>query len=117
MSRWERILLAAGLVAVVGVGELLFPGRPFDPVAWNATPHGRARAEMADRIVARESLQGMARAQVVQQLGEPVTDGFESSELVYHLGPERGLFSIDSEWLLVELDANGRVRQTQIVTD
>jgi hypothetical protein len=36
---------------------------------------------------------------------------------VYWLGPERGLVSVDSEWLVVRLRPDGRVGVAQVVTD
>jgi hypothetical protein len=37
--------------------------------------------------------------------------------LVYWTGPERGLMSIDSEWLVMRLDGAGRVAEVSLVTD
>lgn len=61
---------------------------------------------------------GKSRAEVVVLLGEPPpTDYFRQYDMVYWLGAERGWLTIDSEWLVVRLDANKRVSEARIVTD
>jgi len=42
---------------------------------------------------------------------------FPEYELVYWLGPEGGIMGIDSEWLAIDLDENGNLLSTNIVTD
>ena len=37
--------------------------------------------------------------------------------MVYWLGDERGYMSIDSEWLVVRLDGEGKVAEYRIVRD
>ena len=37
--------------------------------------------------------------------------------MVYWLGPERGFMSIDSEWLTLNFDQAGKVRDVDIVRD
>jgi hypothetical protein len=55
---------------------------------------------------------------VVALLGEPRrTRYFRQYDLVYWLGPERGMISIDSEWLVLRLDKRGRVTEERLVTD
>ena len=73
---------------------------------------------MADRLLARGTLLGKSRAEVVAMLGEPPeTEYFREWHLVYRLGPERGLFGIDSEWLVLRIREDGRVAECRIVTD
>jgi outer membrane protein assembly factor BamE (lipoprotein component of BamABCDE complex) len=73
---------------------------------------------MVDDLLARYPLVGMTRAEVVRLLGEPPpAEYFRNFDLVYWLGPERGFASIDSEWLVLQLDPNGRVVQAKVVTD
>jgi hypothetical protein len=51
-------------------------------------------------------------------LGEPPpTSYFRQWDMVYWLGMERGFVSIDSEWLVIRLDQDGRVAESRIVTD
>ena len=73
---------------------------------------------MVDDLIERISLRGRTRAQVVELLGEPPkTEYFNDFDLVYWLGPERGIMSIDSEWLVMKLDQNGLVIERRLVTD
>ena len=121
--RKRRLVVALGAPAVVAgllLWPLWFPGRAFDPNAWrdeNKVQQG-VRLGMADRLTARGTLVGKTRAEVVELLGEPPETGyFADWDLVYWLGPERGYFSIDSEWLVVRLGADGRVVDNRIVRD
>ncbi|MDL0435874.1 hypothetical protein QQB53_08790 [Niallia sp. SS-2023] len=41
----------------------------------------------------------------------------EDDNIVYHLGMERGLVSIDSEWLVIHLDDNRVADKVEVVTD
>jgi hypothetical protein len=76
------------------------------------------RHQMADRLLARRSLIGLSRKEVVAMLVEPPDHGmFREWDLVYLLGPERNLFSIDSEWLVVRPGSNGNVEEARLVHD
>lgn len=51
-------------------------------------------------------------------LGPPSDVGyFRTYDLVYWLGLERGFMRIDSEWLVVRLDATGTATEARIVND
>lgn len=123
-SRGRRRLLIsiatlAVLVALV-VRWRWYPGQAFDPVAWRDEPQveNGVRLDMADRLVARRTLSGMTRAEVIELLGEPTkTAKFGDWDLVYWLGPERMFFSIDSEWLVIRFNADGVVTESHIVRD
>jgi hypothetical protein len=111
-------------VATVMAGAVVWmrqaPGRAFDTSVWQdeASIAKGARLAMADRLLANGLLIGMSRAEVVGQLGEPPpTAYFSDWDLVYWLGPERGYMGIDSEWLVLRLDSDGRVAEQRIVTD
>ena len=76
------------------------------------------RGCIVDDLIRSERLHGRSRAEIVALLGEPPkTDYFRDYDLVYWLGPERGLMSIDSEWLVMRLDSAGRVSEYRLVTD
>ena len=45
------------------------------------------------------------------------TNKWKEWDLVYWLGPERGPFGVDSEWLVIKFDSSGRVQDYQIVRD
>jgi hypothetical protein len=116
-------LILVGIGAVVaGVAVSLYrpSGRAFDRMIWQdeARVAQGVRLEMADRLVAEGELLGRSRAEVVNLLGEPPpTAYFSDWDLVYWLGPERGFFGIDSEWLVLRLDAKGSVADLRVVTD
>jgi hypothetical protein len=85
-------------------------------VDWGDGWHRRHR--MADWMVLTHSLVGLTRSEVVAKLGEPPpTDYFKDWSMVYILGSERGFISIDSEWLVLRIDAGGRVGEVKIVHD
>jgi hypothetical protein len=123
--------LAGGVgVYALAVGTLLF--RPavenyryraaFDPVEWrrNARPNGDwpTRLTMVDDLLERRLLRGATRDSVDRLLGRrDATSYFADWDLVYRLGPERGLLRIDSEWLVVSFGADGRVRDARTVRD
>jgi hypothetical protein len=134
IPRWLRItLIVIGLaVLTVIVGGWLFlrslsplsrcDERRFTPARWNDTTlaFGPAaiRGCVVDDLLRREKLRGRTRAEIVALLGEPPrTDYFRDYDLVYWLGPERGMMSIDSEWLVFRLDSTGRVIEHRLVTD
>ncbi len=73
---------------------------------------------MADRLLSDGALIGLTRAELVGMLGEPPkTNYFSDWDVVYWLGPERGLAGIDSEWLIVRIGEDGRVAEARLVTD
>lgn len=118
--RWAVLALAAMVIAGVAVWRSWYPGCAFDPTAWRdktLIPQG-VRLGMADRLLARGTLRGKTRAQVVEMLGKPPeTEYFREYDLVYWLGPERGFFGIDSEWLVMRIGSEGRVMECRLVTD
>jgi hypothetical protein len=74
---------------------------------------------MVDDVM-QQVLSGKNRQQIEDALGPSLsTHYFKSSgrDLIYHLGPERGWFGIDSEWLLIWLDATGRFHRAKLATD
>ncbi|HEU0043911.1 outer membrane protein assembly factor BamE domain-containing protein [Sphingomonas sp.] len=94
----------------------------FDPQIWAdqaavyAPPYPR-RQMVAD--IRRTHLKaGATRAEVIALLGAPTeTDKFADHDLVYWLGPEEGAISVDSQWLLIDLDAAARVNTVAVATD
>src|SRR5215210_237358 len=110
---------------------LLFLGPPiadrlhrhsFEPAAWQRNSRADflwpARLTMADDLLASRRLDGLDRAAVVRLLG-PAEPGkaFPGWDMVYLLGPQRGLIRIDSEWLAIRFDGAGRVAAAGIVHD
>jgi hypothetical protein len=73
---------------------------------------------MVTSLLEGRTLTGMYRPEVVDLLGPPTpTDKWDGAELIYVLGPEGGLMAIDHEWLLIELDQQGRVSAYRVVSD
>lgn len=76
------------------------------------------RLRMADDLVDRGVLDGCPRTRVEELLGPPdTTPKWRDWNMVYRLGPERSLFSVDSEWLVIRLGAGGLVSEHRILTD
>jgi len=129
--RWVPLVAFAG-AQLLGVGLLVgvFAGTPvvrdyasrmpFDSASWKAENRRDAaglRVRMVDDLLRTHKLVGMSRAQLEGLLGvPPATEYFREYDYVYWLGPERGPFSIDSEWLVVKC-AQGFVVSAIVVTD
>ncbi len=95
----------------------------FDSQAWKASladnqSEDPIRLRMVDDLLRKHRLIGLSRSEVLDFLGQPPpTDKFSDWDLVYWLGPERGLFSIDSEWLVIRFGKNGKVTEAKDVQD
>jgi len=73
---------------------------------------------MVDDLLRLHSFRGMTRDQVTGIIGEPdKTEYFKDWDLVYWLGPERSFMSIDSEWLVLRLDGQKKVKEFRIMRD
>lgn len=126
------LAFAAGIVGfeVYVIGSLLLgPGaegylrrQTFDSQRWIQNDRSDfmwpTRLTMVDDLLAHQPLTGISRDSVEALLGPPdSTPYWKDWDLVYRLGPERGLIRLDSEWLVLRLDANGRVTEYSIVRD
>jgi hypothetical protein len=119
-ARWLAIaaLLLSASCYVVLVAPLPFVASWWHAGEANWSDAYKRRNRMADAFLLTNRLIGMPRAQVVALLGEPPsTEYFKNWNIVYNLGAERGLFAIDSEWLVMRTDSQGRVIQAAIVRD
>lgn len=115
-------LLAILAALMIGYGFLTryLPLRTFDSAVWQEVrgEFSEVRVTMIESLVRGRRLDGLSRAQVLDLLGEP--DGglyFQEWDMVYWLGPQRGLFGIDSEWLVLRIGSDGRVSEYQVVED
>lgn len=132
----RRLLVATlGLAAIglmIGVrGRLtrgLPPGSfalPFDATAWQApdaselvvgddTPRQKMVGDVIERV-----LPGKQRHEVEALLGSSDGEYFTESgrDLLYRLGMQRDVVSLDSEWLLIWLDEAGRFERAAVWTD
>jgi len=128
-----KFALALATLLILGIALLLYiaegglqPELPFDRAEWmNGTDENQMyfpRLRMADDLIDNNTLDGKTRDEVLSMLGEPMmTDVTWSPRdhfgLLYHLGPERGWVSVDSEWLGIKFDTNGTVSECKIVRD
>ena len=113
--------LVGGLLAF-SAGREYVGRREFDAERWrdSAQMYGAdpIRIRMVDDLLHRNDFLGWRREQVVALLGEPRQTGyFTQYELVYWMGPERGILGLDSEWLVFRLDAHGRVGEYRVARD
>lgn len=89
----------------------------FSPEKWQKYEH--ERVYMVDHLLKKYSITDMKKEEVINLLGEPTEGAYfkESNNIVYYLGPERGIISIDSEWLVISFDEQDRVIENKIVRD
>ncbi|MBP9707348.1 MAG: outer membrane protein assembly factor BamE [Oligoflexales bacterium] len=73
---------------------------------------------MADDLIASKLLDGLTKEKVEDLLGKPdKTEYFYGWDFVYWLGDERGVLRIDSEWLMINFNDDGRVSEYTIDRD
>ena len=86
------------------VGALVIRERHrFSREKWLEAPENRTR--IVDDLLANHELVGMTGEEIQALLGDCDNEsGYfqQQDRLVYWLGPERGLMSIDSEWLILD---------------
>ena len=110
-------LFVALLLGVIAIGVTYHYRHTFSTERWLRLPEERTK--IVDDLLEDRSLVGMTEDEIVALLGEHNNDyGYfvEKNRYVYYLGPERGLISIDSEWLLLDF-ADGIVADYYIRTD
>jgi len=123
-KRRSLALLVVGILvaAIAGYWVVYRCPLPFVASWWNVdSVEGttlQTRYRVADYLALTGRLQGMTRPEVVALLGQPAdTDKFRRHSMTYVLGPERGLFRIDDEWLAIDLDPSGKVSSVAVVRD
>ena len=73
---------------------------------------------MVDDLIADKRLDELTSDEVEALLGPgDQTSKWQDWSRVYYLGPERGAFRIDSEWLVIRFGANGRVKEYRRMVD
>lgn len=120
----RAILVVRITVALFGIGYILLSAPlPLISSWWvagesNYFDYLKRRHRIADGLVLSGSLMGKSRHEVEQVLGPPIeTDYFRSWHLVYLLGAERSFISIDSEWLVIQLNELGIVSDARVLAD
>ena len=88
----------------------------FTTEKWLNDPYGRVN--IVDDMLDRYSLVGMSESEINKLLGDETKNAYfkEDDNIVYWLGPERGLVSIDSEWLVITFE-KGTVSKYEILRD
>jgi hypothetical protein len=137
MMGWRKFaIVGAGLTTLLVVADLTF-GLPFlfgyentslgeiasrerfESDTWKKVRESDdpARIRMVDDLLTTHRLVGMSRPQIDALLGVPDrTSNFRAYNYVYWLGPERGLISIDSEWLGIRFE-NGFAVEAKLLRD
>ena len=111
--KFNRIALLGLLGAALGIAR---KGHTFSTEQWLAEP--AERTKIVDDLLENHSPVGMTEEEVLALLGQPSDEMpvTEQDTLCYYLGDERGLISIDSEWLVLSLQ-DGVVSSADITTD
>ena len=111
----KKFLIAVTCLSIlIGIASVAYfwfrPSTNFDAAGWNdKNLPASVRLQMADDLIRTHRLDGMTRGEVIALLGAPPkTPYFNDYEVVYLLGPERGVMRIDSEWLVVKFGRDGR---------
>ena len=110
-------ILAGLILAIIVAGIMYQYQHSFSTSKWERNPDERTK--IVDDLLEDYELIGMRESDIIELLGKDNNDyGYfnEKNRLVYYLGPERGLISIDSEWLILDF-ANGVIVDCYITTD
>ncbi|WP_342488715.1 hypothetical protein MKX67_20875 [Cytobacillus sp. FSL W7-1323] len=88
----------------------------FNEMDWRNNPH--KRVGMIDDLLNTYDLKNRHYNEVIEKLGTPTENTYFKSDnnIVYYLGNERSIISIDSEWLIITFKEN-RVANYELKTD
>ena len=121
-NKWKIVVYI--LLGLIGTYYLVcFAPLPFVQKVWVSKSEDwsdtfKLRHHMADWLLLTRRLVDKHKTDVIGLLGHPPeTTYFSNWDLVYKLGQERGLFAIDSEWLVLRLNSNGIVTDARLVSD
>ncbi|MFP3509539.1 hypothetical protein SB775_07725 [Peribacillus sp. SIMBA_075] len=100
-------------MVILGVNE--YESR-FTTERWLNNDEGRVY--LVDDLLNDHELIGKTKGEVITLLGSPTeTEYFKEEDVVYYLGAERGIISIDSEWLVIWFDGNEQAVKFELRTD
>lgn len=91
--------------------------------AWRAaikdsSPQWPVHLTMADDLIESGMLRGKTRTEIVALLGPPTDTSYIATwDMVYYLGPERGMIRIDSEWPVLKVGPDGHVQEIALLRD
>lgn len=99
-----RIIVGIFLLTIVIFGVKYKYEHSFSTDRWIKYP--RERAKMVDDMLGKYKLIGQTKEEILELLGNETNRAYfkEGNNFVYYLGDERGLISIDSEWLIITFD-------------
>lgn len=99
-----RIIVGIFLLTIVIFGVKYKYEHSFSTDRWIKYP--RERAKMVDDMLGKYKLIGQTKEEILELLGNETNRAYfkEVNNFVYYLGDERGLISIDSEWLIITFD-------------
>lgn len=107
----------AFVLAIIIASVAYHDKHTFSTSKWLGNPE--ERTAIVDDLLEKYELVGMSEENVLSLLGEPDNDyGYFNADnrYVYYMGAERGLFGIDSEWLILDF-MDGVVSDSYITTD
>ncbi len=123
-SRWGCLIAGVGVILLVLATYAFMTGylpfKLFNSQQWKQAERSGddARLRMIEPLMNSGRLDGLTRSEVVSLLGPPDdTNYFRDYDFVYWLGPERGLLSLDSEWLVIRFGASSVVSEYRVVSD
>lgn len=110
------IVIGALIALVLALGIHQYITHSFTTEKWLAAPENRGK--LVNDLLKDHPLIGTDTDAVFALLGEEMPVPHESGKTFYYyyLGPERGLISIDSEWMALTVE-DGLVTDIQFVTD
>ncbi|WP_417505735.1 hypothetical protein [Marinomonas gallaica] len=121
-NKW---IIISSLVAIA-IAVLIFFLKPADQIKFNyekwndrslvySEPY--IRSQMVKDVLNNILEDGLTTDMVIKKLGpQSESDYFSDYQLRYWLGPEDGIVSIDSSWLVIKIK-NERVEKYEVVTD
>lgn len=121
-NKW---IIISSLVAIA-IAVLIFFLKPADQIKFNyekwndrslvySEPY--IRSQMVKDVLNNILEEGLTTDMVIKKLGpQSKSDYFSDYQLRYWLGPENGLVSIDSSWLVIKIK-DERVEKYEVVTD
>ena len=100
------IVIGALLILLLTLSLRWHISHNFTTEKWLAEPENRGR--LVNDLLQEHTLTGMDTDALFALLGEEMPVPVESGKInyCYYLGPERGLISIDSEWLVLTVEKN-----------
>ena len=115
-----KVIIILGIIPplysliILGLNEY---NNHFTVEKWMKSPE--KRVYMVDDLLTKYKLTGKSKNEVEMLLGKATQDAYfkEYDNIVYHLGFERGLISIDSEWLVISFNGSGKVGKVKVITD